>query len=87
MKCHKAVEVTRDRNIKAKEAELEADNGTNEPSINGEIAALRTKTEGLHLTDANQGHVIVTEAIDTLMTALVTSKILQCVKCCLRHWT
>ena len=39
-KCHQGTEATRGCDIKAKEAELEADHGTNEVRINGEIAAL-----------------------------------------------
>jgi len=42
VKCHEATEATRGRDIKAKEAELEANDGTNEARINGEIASYRT---------------------------------------------
>jgi len=80
VKCHEATEVTREREIKAKEVELEADDGTEEARINGEIAATHVRTEEQHLADANAGHVIVTEAVNALLTTLMPNKILQRIK-------
>jgi len=85
VKCHKAVEATREHDIKVKEAELEADGGTNKARISGKIAALHARTKEQCLADANQGHVIVTEAINNLMTTLMPNKILQRVKHYLRR--
>ena len=80
VKCHEATEATRARKIKAKEVELEANDGTNEARINGEITAIRARTKEQHLADAHTGHVIVTEAINALLTTLMSNKILQRVK-------
>jgi len=85
VKCHEATEATRACNIKAKEAELEANDGTNEARINGEIDALRNRTEEQYLADVNQGHVIVTEALNALLATLLPNKILQRVKRYLHH--
>jgi len=79
-KHHEAAEATSDRNIKAKEAELEADDGTNEARINREITALCARTKEQHLAAVNQGHVIVTKEINAWLTTLVPNKILQRVK-------
>jgi len=79
-KGYDATEATRAHDIKAKEAELEADDETNKVRINGKIAALCTRTEPQCLADANQGHLIVTEAINALSTTLMPNKILQRVK-------
>jgi len=71
VKCHEATEATRAREIEAKELELEADDGNEEARINGEIAAIRVRTKEQHLADANAGHVIVTEAVNALLTTLM----------------
>jgi len=85
VKCHEATKATRTREIKAKEQELEADDGTEDDRITGELAALRARTKEQHLADANTGHVIVTKAVNTLLTTLMPNKILQRVKRQLRH--
>ena len=67
VKCHEATKATRACEIKAKEVELEADDGTNAARINGEITAIRNRTKDQHLEDANTGHVFVTEALNALL--------------------
>ena len=85
VKCHKATEVTRACEIKAKEVELEADDGTEADRINNEITAICARTEAQYLADVNTGHVIVTKVINALLTTLMPNKILQRVKRYLRH--
>jgi len=85
VKCHEATEVTRAYKIKAKEAELQADDGTKAARINREITAIHARTKAQHLADAHAGHVIVTEAITALLTTLMPNKILQCVRRYLRR--
>jgi len=85
VKCHEATEVTRARKIKAKAVELEADGGTKAGRINNKITAIRARTEEQYLADANAGHVIVTKAVNALLTTLMPNKILQRVKRYLRR--
>ena len=47
------------------------------------LSALETKEQ--HLADANAGHVIVTEAVNALLTTLMPNKILQRAKRYLRR--
>ena len=85
VKCPEATKVTRTREIKAKELEFEADDGTNKARIRGELTAVRARSKEQHLADANTGHVIVTKAVNALLTTLMPNKILQRVKRYLRR--
>jgi len=53
VKCEEAYEAAKACDIKAKEAKLEAYNGTNKARVNGEIATIRAATKANCLADAN----------------------------------
>ena len=85
VKCHEATKATRARETKAKELELEADDGTNEARLRAELAAIGARTEEQYLAVVNTGHVIVTKAINALLTTLMPNKIVRRIKRYLRR--